>query len=95
MKLAVMSVEKGEEIVAALISGHIPGTGYYKLLAKKRRDGSIEWAHFTERDNGQKENVYRGEVKDDEELQLVMSIMNKHLVRVFGEEAVMKGVERV
>ena len=58
MKLAVMSVEKGEEIVAALISGHIPGTGYYKLLAKKKKDGLIEWAHFTERDNGQKENVF-------------------------------------
>ena len=95
MRLAVMSVEKGEEIVAALLSGHIPGTGYYKLLAKKKNDGLIEWVHFTERDNGLKENVYRGEVKDDEELQLVMSIMNKHLVRVFGEGAEMVKVERV
>jgi hypothetical protein len=91
MKLAVMNVEKGEEIVASLVSRHIAGTGWYKLLAKKKKNGVIEWAHFTERDNGIKENVYRGEVKDDEELRLVMSIMNKHLTRVFGEHAVMMG----
>lgn len=90
MKLAVMHVEKGEVIVASLISGHIEGTGRYKLLAKKKRDGVIEWAHFTERDTGLKENVYRGEVRSDEELRLVMEIMNRHLKKIFGLEAEMK-----
>jgi DNA-binding PadR family transcriptional regulator len=90
MKLAVMKVEKGEVIVASLVSGHIEGTGWYKLLAKKKKDGLIEWAHFTERDNGLKENVYRGEVRGSDELQHVMEIMNRHLKRIFGEHAEMK-----
>lgn len=90
MKLAVMRVEKGEVIVASLISGHIEGTGRYKLLAKKKTDGVIEWAHFTERDSGLKENVYRGEVRSDEELNLVMEIMNRHLKKIFGLHAEMK-----
>ena len=92
MKLAVMKLERGEEMIASLMSGHIAGTGRYKLLAKKKNNGLIEWAHFTERDNGLKENVYRGEVRDDEELETVMMIMNKHLKKVFGEEAEMSRV---
>lgn len=87
---AIMNVEKGEAIVAALVSGHIPGTGRYKFLAKKNTKGTYEWAHFTERDNGVKENVYRGEVKDDKELKLVLDIMNRNLKRIFGDKAEMK-----
>ena len=89
MKLAVMKLERGEEMVASMMSGHISGTGRYKLIAKKRIDGLIEWAHFTERDNGLRENVYRGEVKDARELETVMMIMNKHLKKVFGDHAEM------
>jgi hypothetical protein len=87
---AVMNVEKGEEIAATLISGHISGTGYYKFLAKKRKDGIYEWAHFTERENGLKENIYRGETKNSDELDLVVEIMNRNLKKVFGEHAEMK-----
>jgi hypothetical protein len=89
-QFAVMNVAKGEEIAMAVVSGHIPGTGRYKLLAKKRKDRKYEWAHFVERDNGLKESVYRGEVKEEEELKKLVVIMNKTLVRVFGPNAEMK-----
>ena len=36
-QFAVMNIEKGEEIAIAVVSGHIPGTGRYKFLAKKKR----------------------------------------------------------
>jgi hypothetical protein len=87
---AVINIEKGEEISIALVSSHIPGTGRYKFLSKKKKDGTYEWAHFTERDNGNKENVYRGEVKTADELKLVLGIMNKNLKMIFGEKAEMK-----
>src|SRR5207244_9599627 len=87
---AVMNIEKGEQIAIALVSSHIPGTGRYKFLAKKKKNGEYEWAHFIERDNGNKEKVYRGEVKTEEELKLVLSIMNKNLKKIFGDKAEMK-----
>lgn len=89
-QLAVMNIEKGEEIIKALVSGHIVGTGRYKFLAKKRKDKKYEWAHFVERDNGLKEKVYKGEVKNEAELKLVLDIMNKNLVKIFGPQAEMK-----
>ena len=89
-QFAVMNLEKGEEIVSALVSGHIAGTGRYKFLAKKRKDKKIEWAHFVERDNGLKEKVYRGEVNTDTELKLALEIMNRNLVKIFGPHAEMK-----
>lgn len=87
---AVMNVDKGEEIISALISGYIKGTGRYKFLAKRRNDKVIEWAHYVQRDNGLKENVYRGEVNNETELNQVLEIMNKTLVIVFGERARMQ-----
>jgi hypothetical protein len=89
-QLAVMNIEKGEEIAIAVVSGAIPGTGRYKFLAKKKKNGEYEWAHFKERDSGNKEIVYRGEVKTADELKLVLSIMNKNLKKIFGEKAEMK-----
>ena len=89
-QFAVMNIKEGEELVAAMVSGHISGTGYYKFLAKKTRDGGYEWAHFTERDNGIKEKVFRGETKSVDELQTVLEIMNKNLERIFGSHAMMK-----
>ena len=79
-----MNVDKGEEIVSALVSGHIKGTGRYKFLAKKRIDRKIEWAHYVERDNGMKEKVYRGQLKNEEELGRLLAVMNKTLMQVFG-----------
>lgn len=89
-QFAVMNIEKGEEIAVALVSGHIPGTGRYKFLAKKKKDGKYEWAHFKERDNGMKEGVYRGEVNDKKELKLLLEIMNSNLKKIFGAHAEMK-----
>ena len=89
-QFAVMNIEKGEEVISALVSGHIAGTGRYKFLAKKRKDKKIEWAHFVERDNGLKEKVYRGEVNSESELKLVLEIMNKNLTKIFGPNAEMK-----
>src|SRR5512134_1205914 len=83
-QIAVMNVVKGEEIVGGWASAHIPQVGVYKLLAKKRVDGVIEWAHFVQRDNGLKEKVYRGEVESREKLGEVLEIMNGQLKRVFG-----------
>ena len=86
----VMTIEKGEEIISALVSGQIEGTGRYKFLAKKRKDNKYEWAHFVERDNGLKEKVYRGEVNSETELKTVLDIMNKNLTKIFGPDAEMK-----
>ena len=83
-QMAVMNVEKGEEIVGGWVSAHIPQVGIYKLLAKKRVDGIIEWAHFVQRDNGLKDKVYRGDVESREQLDEVLEIMNGQLRRVFG-----------
>jgi hypothetical protein len=83
-QVAVMNVDKGEEIVGGWASADIPQVGIYKLLAKKRADGVIEWAHFVQRDNGLKEKVYRGEVESREKLDEVLEIMNGQLKRVFG-----------
>ena len=89
-QIAVMKLDKGEELAAGVVSGLIPGTGRYKFIAKKKKNGEYEWAHFVERDNGLKEKVYRGEVKTEKELQLVLEIMNKNLKKIFGDHAEMK-----
>ena len=83
-QMAVMNVDKGEEIVGGWASAHIPQVGIYKLLAKKRVDGVIEWVHFVQRDSGSKEKVYCGEVESREKLDEVLEVMNKHLQKVFG-----------
>ncbi len=88
--IAVMNIDKGEEIISFFVSGHIPGTGRYKFLAKKKLNGKYEWAHFKERDNGLKEGVYTGEVNTEAELSLVLGIMNKNLTKIFGATAEMK-----
>ena len=81
---AVMNVEKGEEIVGGWATPHIPQVGLYKLLAKRKADGIIEWAHFIQRDNGLKERVLRGTVKNREELDTVIEVANKNLLKLFG-----------
>ena len=81
---AVMNVEKGEEIVGGWATPHIPQVGLYKLLAKKKTNGEIEWAHFIQRDNGLKEMVMRGTVKNRGELDTVIEVANKNLSKLFG-----------
>ncbi len=45
-RVAILSIEKGEELFGGWATAPIPEVGIYKLLAKKKADGTIEWAHF-------------------------------------------------
>ena len=90
MQQAMMKIDKGEEIAKMLVSSYISGTGYYKLLSKQKADKTFEWVHFTERVNGNKENVYRGNTTTAAELETVIEIMNRNLLKIFGPAAEMK-----
>jgi hypothetical protein len=83
-QIAVMNIVEGEEIFGGWATPHIPQVGIYKLLAKKKVDGTIEWAHFVQRDNGLKERVIRGMVKTPAELDIVTDTANNNLRRIFG-----------
>lgn len=83
-QMAVMNLEEGEEIFTGRATPHIPQVGIYKLLAKKKVDGSIEWAHFVQRDNGLKEKVMRGTVNTLDEFDIVIDTVNSNLRRIFG-----------
>ena len=89
-QLSMMEVKEGEEIAMMLVSQLLPGSGYFKLLAKKKHDNSFEWVHFVERLDKKKENVYRGEVKHEAELLTVVDIMNRNLTKILGPLAEMK-----
>ncbi len=81
---AVMNLDKGEELAGMWVTPHIPGTGTYKIIAKKRKDGVIEWAHFVQRDSGLREHVMRGEAHSPEQLNDVVEIGSRNLRRFFG-----------
>ena len=81
---AVMNVDKGEEIAGMWVTNHVPQIGIYKLLAKKKKDGTCEWAHFVQRDSGLKENVYRGTVENKERLDDVVASINAALRKAYG-----------
>ena len=83
-QMAVMTVKEGEEILAGRATVHISQVGTYKLLAKKKVDGTIEWAHFVERDNGLKEKVMRGTVNTLDEFDSVIDAVNNNLRKIFG-----------
>ena len=81
---AMMYINNGEKMAGLWRTGHIPGTGMYKILSKQKKDGTFEWVHFVQRDNGIKENVYRGEVDTKEKLLQVVDIMDKTISKVSG-----------
>lgn len=83
-QVAVMTIEEGEEILAGQTTVHIPQVGMYKLLAKKKLDGTIDWAHFVQRESGLKEKVIRGTVRTHEEFEIVIEAINNNLRRIFG-----------
>jgi len=85
-RMAVMNIDKGEEIVGGWATPHIPQTGIYKLLVKKRKDVKMEWAHFIQRDNGLKEMVSRGELENQQQLDGLLEITNRNLKKFFGVE---------
>jgi len=79
-----MHVEKGEEIAGMWVSPHVPGIGVYKLMAKKRQDGSCEWVHFQQREDGTKKVLFRGEVESKLRLKDVLDATNNTLARIYG-----------
>ncbi len=81
---AIMNVDKGEEIAGMWVTPLIPQIGVYKLLAKKRKDGSCEWAHFIQREDGSKKLLFRGEVESEARLKDVLAAANKILGQTFG-----------
>jgi hypothetical protein len=81
---AVMSVEQGEEIAGVWVTPPVPQIGIYKLLAKKKADGTCEWAHFVQRANGLKEKVYRGTVENEARLADVVDAINSALRTAYG-----------
>jgi hypothetical protein len=83
-RAAVLNIEKGEEIFGGWATGAIPQVGIYKLVAKKKADGTIEWAHFVQRDSGVKDRVLRGDVKTAEEFTVVKDAIEGNLRRIFG-----------
>jgi len=83
-QIAVMNVDEGEEVLGGYVTPHIPQIGMYKLLAKKKKDGTCEWAHFVQRDDGRKENVYRGTVENETQLPSVVDGINSALNTAFG-----------
>lgn len=83
-QMAVMKLQEGEEIFSGWATPHIPQVGIYKLLAKKKMDDSIEWAHFVQRDNGLREKVMRGTVNTIDEFNIVIDTVNSNLRRIFG-----------
>lgn len=82
-EMAVMNIDKGEEMAGAWITPYIPEIGMYKLLAKKKQDGTYEWAHFIQRLNGNKDRVMRGTTKDEAQLNEVLEIANRNLQRIY------------
>jgi hypothetical protein len=83
-QIAVMNVDEGEEVLSGYVTARIPQIGIYKLLAKKKKDGTCEWAHFVQRDDGRKENVYRGEVENEAKLADVVEALNSALNTAYG-----------
>ena len=85
-QMAVMNIDKSEEIVGGWATPRIPQVGIYKLLVKKRRDGKMEWAHFIQRDNGLKDMVSRGELENQQQLDDLLEITHRNLKKFFGVE---------
>jgi hypothetical protein len=81
---ALMNVETGEEIAGAWVTPAIPGIGFYKLLAKKKKDGTCEWVHFVQRADGSKDSVYRGAVENQNRLTDVVDAINRALNTAYG-----------
>lgn len=81
--MAMMSIDEGEEIAGAWITPYIPEVGMYKLLAKKKKDGTFAWIHFIQRLSGSKDVVLRGEAKDQAQLDTLLEVANRKLQAIF------------
>ncbi len=81
---AVMHIEKSEEIAGMWATPQIPHVGVYKLIAKKRADGKIEWVHFQHRLDGTRKVLFRGELESKDHIMNVLEAANRTLARVHG-----------
>ncbi len=79
---AVMHIAKGEELAGMWATPQIPHVGIYKLIAKKRVDGKIEWVHFQHRLDGTRKVLFRGELEATARIADVLDAANKTLSRV-------------
>lgn len=80
---ALMRVEPGEEIAGAGVTPHNSTGEDAKLIAKRKRDGSVAGVHFVQRDDGRKE-MYRGDVNDVARLAQVVTALNNALRTAYG-----------
>jgi hypothetical protein len=83
-EMAMMAIDEGEEIAGAWITPYIPEVGMYKLLAKKKKDGTFAWIHFIQRLNGSKDRVMRGTTENEAQLNEVIEIANRNLKKIYG-----------
>lgn len=81
---ALLTVNKDEEIAGMWATPAIPGIGLYKLLAKRRADGTYEWVHIVQRADNSKDTVFRGTVENQERLAVVMDAINSALRTAYG-----------
>jgi hypothetical protein len=81
---AAMSLEADEELAGFWVTPPIPGTGIYKLIAKKKADGIYEWSHFIQRADGCRDVVLRGTVDTRQQLDLVVTTADRNLRKFFG-----------
>ncbi|MGC8781806.1 MAG: hypothetical protein ACP5UQ_13165, partial [Anaerolineae bacterium] len=80
----ILAIGEDEELAGAWATPVVPGVGFYKLLAKRRADGSCEWVHFVQRPDGRKDRFYRGEVEKSEQLADVVAAINRALATAYG-----------
>jgi hypothetical protein len=81
---AVMNVDKDEEIAGLWATPQIPQIGVYKLVVKKRTDGTYEWVHFQHRLDGTRKVLFRGELESKLRIADVLESANKTLLKVYG-----------
>jgi hypothetical protein len=84
---AVLASEEGDEIAGMYVSPKIETIGTYKLIVLKRKSGKYEWANFVERDNGVRDSVYRGVFDHPEQMEILISSINKALHTAYGPAA--------
>ncbi len=89
-QFAVMSVERGETVAGIWIAPEVRNVGIYKLLAKQKLDGTCEWAHFIQKSDGRRGEVYRGTVENSDQLEEVLKAINSALGRTFGPQVQLK-----
>lgn len=80
----IMEIGKGEAIAGGWVSDRVPGGSFYKLLAKRKSDGTCEWVHFIQRADGSKDRFIRGTVENESRLADVIAAISNALRTTYG-----------